>query len=57
MPATPTNNRICDAPISISDVGVAPCACSFIELKIDLSRHMEQTLERYLLIAGKRRRK
>jgi ABC-type uncharacterized transport system substrate-binding protein len=37
------NNRVCDAPISASYIGVAPCACFFIEIKIDLSRHMAQT--------------
>ncbi len=27
---TAANNRVCVASISISDVGVAPCACSII---------------------------
>jgi hypothetical protein len=43
MPTTAFNNQVCNAPISISDVGVAPCACSIIEIKIDLSRHTAQT--------------
>jgi hypothetical protein len=37
------NNRVCGAPISISVVGVAPCACSIITIKNDLSRHTAQT--------------
>jgi len=48
MPETSFNNRGCDAPISISDVEVAPCACFIIEIAIDISRHMAQT---YPLVA------
>ena len=40
---TSHNNRVCDAPISVFAVGVAPCACSIIKIKIDLSRHTAQT--------------
>jgi hypothetical protein len=43
LPTPAFNNRVCDVPIFVSDVGVAPCACSIIKIKIDLSRHAAQT--------------
>jgi hypothetical protein len=46
MPVAAVNNQVRDAPISRADVGVAPCACSIIEIKIDLSRHTAQSLKR-----------
>jgi hypothetical protein len=34
---TSANNRVCDAQISLCDVGVAPCSCSIIEIRVSES--------------------
>lgn len=38
-----TNNRGCDASISVSVIGIALCACFIIAIKIDLSGYTAQT--------------